>query len=295
MQVDLKKYKKEDAVELKHFIQMNFDEEDLSLFLESDNLQFAYLAHSNEELVGVVITWKSSLHPYCTYFKILINPVYKNVNVKETLLLKINELRNKDIPLQTSIWETATDLKDFYEKSGFSELRLTYMPILKVADIKYIETRKHENVIIKTLSEIASNEFLFDKLVRFVKNNYERTHLDNPIAELGLNKWKKMIMRKDVITDGTYLCIDSKEEVLAYSFLHDSAEDDAVEFGWCGANNIRNVDLLLDLTKYQIEYAVKNNINFIIGEFDITDKYAMEVLESLPFESCPTWITYQKT
>lgn len=101
-------------------------------------------------------------------------------------------------------------------------------------------------------------------------------------------------MRKDVITDGTYLCIDSKEEVLAYSFLHESEEDDTLEFGWCGANNVRNVDLLLDLTKYQIEYAVKNNINFIIGEFDTTDNYAMEVLESLPFESCPTWITYQK-
>lgn len=295
MHVEVKRYNKKDAVELKHLIKMNFEEDSLSLLLDNANLQFAYSARWNKKLVGVMMAWKSTLHPHCTYCKILINPFYQNVDVKKTLLLKINELRSEDIPLQTSIWETAADLKSIYEKNGFSEVRRTYMPILKVADMKYIETPSKENAIIKTLSEITSNEFLYDKLVRIVKYNYEQTHLDNPIAELGLDKWKELMMSEDVILDGTYLYVDKGErEVLAYSFLHFSEEDDTFELGWCGSNNVNNIDLIPDLTKHQIDYANKENIKSIIGEFDTTDKSAMEVLRSLPFEPSPTWITYQK-
>lgn len=41
-------------------------------------------------------------------------------------------------------------------------------------------------------------------------------------------------------------------------------------------------------------YANKHGYSFIQGEFDSTSIYAMEILKSVPFNPCATWITYQK-
>lgn len=41
-------------------------------------------------------------------------------------------------------------------------------------------------------------------------------------------------------------------------------------------------------------YVNKHGYSFIQGEFDSTSIYAMEILKSVPFNPCATWITYQK-
>lgn len=103
-----------------------------------------------------------------------------------------------------------------------------------------------------------------------------------------------MILADDVLLDGSFLIIDEEHQIMAYSFLHTSEKDNTVELGWCGTHTIDDLSLLKLLVFEQFMYANKHGYSFIQGEFDSTSIYAMEILKSVPFNPCPTWITYQK-
>ena len=104
-----------------------------------------------------------------------------------------------------------------------------------------------------------------------------------------------MILADDVLLDGSFLIIDEEHQIMAYSFLHTSEKDNTVELGWCGTHTIDDLSLLKLLVFEQFMYANKHGYSFIQGEFDSTSIYAMEILKSVPFNPCPTWITYQRS
>lgn len=105
-----------------------------------------------------------------------------------------------------------------------------------------------------------------------------------------------MILGEDVVLEGSFLVLNSsKNEVLAYAFLHHSDQKDKFEFGWRGAIVNEYQKLLQMITYNQILYAKKLGMNWIEGEIDSTDKFALELLRHLPFSPAPAWITYQKS
>lgn len=94
---------------------------------------------------------------------------------------------------------------------------------------------------------------------------------------------------------GSYVYLDtSGQEILAYSFLHESESAKTYELGWCGCSDKRYKRLIPQLIFQHITYSIDQNINAITGEFDTTDHYAMEVFKSFPFIPSPTWVTYEK-
>lgn len=295
MQIIIKKYEKIDEEQFSQLLHLCFEEDYLLNVVYSSKLKFAYSAFFENKLIGIVIAWTSSFHPYCTYFRILSNPLYKRLSIEEKLISNVENLETINFPLQTSVWETSTNLRVVYEKNGFNEIRRTYMPKLKVTDLKDDIPHNNDKHVIKTLEEVISNEVLFEKLTLVVQRNYEKTHVVNPVVEKGLEEWKKMILADDVVLNGSYICLDiDEEDIIAYSFLHESDREDTLELGWCGTSENQNKALIPQLTFQQIKYAINHEIQFIMGEFDTTDNYAMEVLSTLPFAPCPTWITYSK-
>ncbi|WP_391122214.1 hypothetical protein [Psychrobacillus sp. L3] len=266
---------------------IEFCQEDYFLLgiLKSTKLVFKHTAYIEGKLVGVIMAWKNDFHPYCTYFRLLANPLYSSWNIESKLIAKLGK---QNLPLQTSIWETATNLKQFYESNGFKEIRRTYMPVLKVdaVDLEIVD-----DCSIKTLKEILLNPTLKIKLLHFVRKTYEETHLDNPVAEKSLEEWEQLLV-DDVIVDGSFIYLDKLEQnIKAYSFLHESDQPYTLELGWCGSVKF---DFLQSLLLKQLHYAKEHNVEFLQGEFDTTSPYAMFSLGALPFEPCPTWITYQK-
>lgn len=295
MQIIIKKYERIDEEQFARLLHLCFEEEYLLSIVYSSKLKFAYSAFLNNKLIGIVIAWTSSFHPYCTYFRILSNPLYKRLSIEEKLLSYVENLETINFPLQTSVWETSANLRDVYENNGFNEIRRTYMPKLKVTDVKDDGPHKSEKCVIRTLEEVISKPMLVEKLALVVKRNYEKTHLVNPVVEKGLEEWKEMILADDVVPNGSYIYLGiDEEDIIAYSFLHESDRKDTLELGWCGSFETQNKELIPQLTFQQIKYAIKHDIQFIMGEFDTTDKHAMEVLSTFPFTPCPTWITYQK-
>ncbi|MBU8567957.1 hypothetical protein KM914_16280 [Virgibacillus pantothenticus] len=297
MQIIIKEYDKTDAVQLKNLLDLSFEDEGLLSIVKNSKFKFAYSAFINDKLVGVIFGWESSFHPYCIYFRILSNLFYKMDDVEEKLLSKVESSVTIESPMQTSIWETSINVKNIYERNGFKEIRRTFMPVLKVSDFKeeVLPFNDKNNYMIKTLSEISPNNELMEKLSLVVRRSYEETHKENAVVDMEPDGWKKLILADDTVFDGSYLFLDtSGKKILAYSFLHESDVENLYELGWCGCSNKQFKRLIPQLILQQIKYSINQNVRSIVGEFDTTDSYAMEVLKTFPFAPCPAWITYQK-
>ncbi|PFQ53754.1 GNAT family acetyltransferase [Bacillus cereus] len=290
----LEKYRDNNALEVRKLIDLYNDEYSPLNLLRNNKTKYAYVAYYKKDVVGIFFAWNSNFHPYCTYFRIYTNPFYLDLHIEQYLLGDIQKRENFKLPLQTSIWETSAHLKAYYEEHDFMEIRRTFMPILDLQKIVPIDIVPNSNYHLQTLSNIVSNNNLLEKLAYLVKENYEQTHLANPVASFPLQTWKEMILADDMLLDGSFLIIGEENEIIGYSFLHTSEKDNTLELGWCGTHTTDNLSLLKLLVFKQAMYAKKYGYSFIQGEFDSTSIYAIEILKSFPFNPCTTWITYQK-
>ncbi|MFZ7933578.1 GNAT family acetyltransferase [Bacillus thuringiensis] len=290
----IEKYSRSNELKVKQLIDLYSEDSYLFNLLRDSKTKCAYVARYKKDVVGIFLTWNSSFHPYCTYFRIYTNPFYSELRIEQFLFTEIQKREQFNLPFQTSIWETSAHLKTYYEQNKFIEIRRTYMPILDLQKIVPIDIVPNSNYHLQTLSNILSNNNLLEKLAYLVKGIYEQTHLANPVALYPLETWKEKILADDVLLDGSFLIISEENEIIGYSFLHTLEKDDTLELGWCGTHTTDNLPLLKILVFEQIMYANKHGYSFIQGEFDSTSIYAMELLKSFPFNPCATWITYQK-
>lgn len=295
MQIHIRPYKQLDKKAVKRLVKLNFEEENLLQLLSSPNLRTAFVAVQTDEVVGAGFNWKSAYHPSCHYFRILIEPSASAADVASELLLALEETIDDDLPLQTSIWETNVLLAEFYKQNGFQLIRKTYMPELQISDIS--RWPQSDRCITGgnsvSLVDIAQDHQLVLELCTLVKKNYEQTHTDNQIANLNLMRWKELIFAEDIIMEGSLLLLDSKEKIVAYSLLHQSDKEERLELGWCGSVNTQWKKSLPFLIQEQIHFASKHGYKTLLGEFDTTSPYAMEVMAGLPFPPCAAWLTYQ--
>lgn len=289
--ISVRDYKNKDEEQL---LDLFSEEKYLLQLLKSTKQDCVYTAVYQEQIVGMMIAWTSGFHPHCTYFRILSHRSDQQKNVEKALLATLERDRTSKLPLQTSVWETASGLKLLYKKSGFMEIRKTYIPVLKIEDNRPLEIAQHENEVIRTLTDISLDPYLMKKLTKLVKNIYEQTHLDNPVAKFSLEDWEQMIIADDVVMNGSLIYLDATEtNVLAYSFLHHTEDNETFELGWCGSES-QHIDLIPWLVWSQIAYAAKHGVQFMTGEFDTTSEYARKVLHDIPFQPSEAWITYQK-
>ncbi|WP_411955070.1 GNAT family N-acetyltransferase [Alkalibacillus sp. S2W] len=295
MKIEVKKYVGKEEPQVKRLLNSCFEEENLINILESNQLNAAYSAYLENDLVGILLAWKSRIHPYCLYFRILIDPCYRHLDIHEQLLFKLEEIKEEGLPLQSSSWETSNKQVNMYLHNGFKEIRRTYISALAVSDVINDNSLNSKGYQIQTLEEVLMDEGLTEALIHQVKTIYEETHEVNPVAHLEAEQWYELIVSDDVLQDGSYIYIDSEEKsIIAYSFLHESDDKKTMELGWCGANGMEQKQLIPELVHMQMSYAHMHGIEFIIGEFDTTDSYALEVLNRFPFAPSPTWITFRK-
>lgn len=292
MTIEVIAYDKIDEVKWKRFIKRHAEDDDVIDLFQHPRIVLAHAATVEETITGVLFAWTSAYHPFCTYFRMVINPATDHDVIGNELITSALEHPNIEFPLQTSIWETSTALKGFYEAIGFTEVRKTMLPALNVADL-HVQQRKIPADRIQTVEEIIDNEVMIHDLIRLVKEHYEQTHLDNPIIDLPLTEWKKLVLSEDLMTNASFVYVNRDEDIIAYSFLHASERADTVELGWCGSRQLDQIKHIPELVKLQIEYAIEREIQYVEGEFDTTSPFAIKVYEEIPFPSSTNWIAYQ--
>ncbi|MEK5529616.1 hypothetical protein BK128_16160 [Viridibacillus sp. FSL H7-0596] len=285
----MKKYTSNQLDEVKDLMKYNYEEPFVLHILEQLKYEFAYMAYEEENLVGLIVTWKNKLHPFCLYFRVYSNPS-SSQNVEHQLLQYVKRNEVLELPLQTSLWETSRKLMDTFEQFNMKIIRKTYMPKLNLD--QHFQALNQSNYELKTLKDIKDNQHLMEQLTVLVKRNYEETHLANPVADLSLKEWQQQY--EDAVLEGSFLiCNPENQNIIAYSFLHETEVETELEIGWSGVDRIVQLPLLQLLTYNQITYAKTSGYEALIGEFDTTSPYALEILELFPNESCPTWITFQ--
>ncbi|MGV3464943.1 MAG: GNAT family N-acetyltransferase [Heyndrickxia sp.] len=257
-----------------------------------------FIAKNNLDLIGIVTAWKSSFHPHCLYFTLIVHPLYRGETVEHHLLASLENV-SADLPLQTSIWETNFSLKNLFENYGFTEMRRTFMPtlnitLLKDIDLELIQKHQLNEIYIQSLSEIKNDHEMKKQLVTFAKETYEKTHKANPPREGDLMEWEKLIFYEDTLLEGSNILIKDNE-IIGFAMLHIGEESDCLEFGWRGVKEEKyHNNLITLLTAFQIKYAKGHGYKYIKGEIDTTDPYSLEILKAFPFTPSPTWITYKK-
>lgn len=296
MKITIEDFEYKNIEEIKKLIDYSNEDHVLLNILKNLLYDLAYVAYIDSNLVGIIFTWRSNYHEYSMNFRLFSNPSYVAYEIEKELLKQL-ETKEINLPLKTSIWEASVTLKQLYEKEQFKEIRRTYMPSLELEMI--IEDKKYKKITdsyqVKTLKEIQSINSLMRDLSIIVKRNYEETHRIDPISNLDLEKWQELILAEDIVGYGSYVLLDDESnEILAYTFLHESDSKDAYELGWCGSSSQLNKQLIIYLVCEQIKFATKQNVKTLIGEFDTTDHFAMEVFKSFPFKMTPTWITFMK-
>ncbi len=292
MNIIFESYEQKDVDKWKRFIEMYVKDDEIDDLLQHPGLVFAYAAISDATIIGMIVAWKSSYHPFCTYFRMAIHPAYDHVVTGKQLMAMALEHTDVRLPLQTSIWETSTRLKKFYETNGFKKIQETMTPILKVANLPIQQPEKNEFVT-KTMEELVNDEQMIKQLTQLVKTHYEQTHQVNPVANLLIAEWKKLVLSEDLITNGSFVTVNRKEQIMAYSFLHASTNANTAELGWCGSRNMNQIQCIPELVWLQVEYAQQRGIKYIEGEFDTTNPYAMHVYDQIPFPQGVNWLTYQ--
>jgi len=264
--------------------------------VKSKNNFCTYEAYEEGRLVGLLTAWTSDFHPYCTYFSIATNPFLDN-KVEALLLQSLYKTPGIRFPLQTLIWETSYRLKTFFEDNEFVVIRRTYMPMLRSSKIEinqvFADVLAAHELTIKNLNSIKDNELLKFELTSLVKENYSRTHSKNPVGELDLLKWEKLIFNDETNLKGSYIALKDNE-IIAYSLLHFSETPNMFEFGWRGTRNYMDIRVMLMLTSLQVNFAAENGVDFIEAEIDSTDHFAIEMLKFFPFSSAPALLTFQK-
>ncbi|MFD1849869.1 GNAT family N-acetyltransferase [Oceanobacillus bengalensis] len=297
MQIIIRNEEQQDEEQLKRLIRMSCEESFLINILKSKHLVNKLTAFEGKRLVGALIAWKSTFHPHCIYLRIVIDPFYYNENIPKRLLDELSI--DRQLPLQTSIWDTNIALREFYEANGFKYIRKTCMPTLSLSRVTEME-QQVANVInniegkIVTVANILGDKQLKKKLTLLAKDVYQNTHEDNPVAEMGVEAWESLVYPDDLISEGSLICLGVNQEIKAFSMLHKSEDDDTLELGWCGSVDTQTIPLIPELVLQQITYAKELGYQHLQGEFDTTSVYAMEVLKRISFPPSASWHTYQK-
>ncbi|MEN2466124.1 hypothetical protein [Ornithinibacillus sp. JPR2-1] len=290
MTYKLKSYQPSDELQLINFITALDEDSEILHRIRHSTYKHVFLVYSQGEINGMIMAWKSSFHPNCTYFTCMAH----HTEAAKALLAELERhLEQQDYPLQTIVDENDR-LHAFYLDNLFTIIRKTYLPRINVLK-DHASFAIPTNQVVKPLDEVTPHAKLANQLVALVKRNYEETHLVNPVVTMELTKWRNLTYPEDLLSSGSFVCLDPNEEkILAYSFLHEAERDDMVELGWCGAFDEPSIAIIPSLVVKQLEYALSSGYQYVEGEFDTTSSYAMEVLHTLSLPKHPVSITYQK-
>jgi len=263
----------------------------------SPNQVCAFAAKLKEQMVGSAFGWKMKFHPYCTYISIAALPQHE-IEVSDSLLSMINAYSAIEYPLQTTIWETNTNLCHVLEKHNFNIVRRTNItkfdlskapPIEEVIQIYNLASYTHD---VRSLQEIKSDEVFKTQLIHLARDTYENSHTINPLGVHDFDVWDKLVFGEDTILEASYVVVNNGE-VLAYALIHESEESNQLELGWRGTKSNESIHLIQLLTIYQAHYAKHLGYTYVQAEIDDTDPYSMVMLDYFPFAPSPTLITYQ--
>lgn len=231
---------------------------------------------------GVAISWTNSMHPHALYSKVV------SADSGEDLmdyLIKSNKSYTKVI---TSCFSDEAAEVSKVKKMGFVEFRKTYEVEIEIEilleKLAYSDNCNNH----ATLQEALKNEQVGESLFQLLKVNYEQTHLDNPVAQLPWQEWKKILL-EDTPDLKTSKILLNDGLVRGYSFVHPIIEEH-YEIGWMAYGEQNE---LQEALRTQLGELKNRGIRTVGFEIDTTDHFAYSLKEILGLEKERSWNSYK--
>lgn len=263
-----------------------------------------FVAREEGTVVGVGSVWTNPIHPHALYLGVHVHPAYRGVGIGSRLYRRLMRSRGwyDRLPLQASLWADSVTGETFLEHLGFSQVRSTSMPVLRIADV---DLRTLDGAMLRcrtggydllSLTDLAPDPGRNERLARLCREVYEASHGLNPPAKMSLGEWEQLIFR-EVVDEEVSRAAVLGHEYAAVLLAHPHEDPDALWMGWSGVSgpHLHNgPDLMLALARGQIERARAHGVDRIQAEVDSTDTWASLLQEHLPFAPAPVWRTMRK-
>jgi hypothetical protein len=165
MSIEMRLYQAQDSVQVERLFTLCQEDTSLLHLLESPSLVSAFTVYVDDVLAGFTLAWKRKVYPYYLYFRLLIHPAFYHMNISEQLLNQLQSEKNRDLPLQTFVKDSETELNYFFQSTNFIKIRKTYIPVLNIMESATPEIEKdlHQYEWI-TMNEARSHKQLMGKL-----------------------------------------------------------------------------------------------------------------------------------
>ncbi|SKA06754.1 hypothetical protein SAMN02745116_02303 [Pilibacter termitis] len=248
-----------------------------------------------KELEGIGIFWKNEHHP--TSVEICMVAKQETVDKESTYAKIFEQLSAKSHQtfgqsnFQLVAWQTSRDIIDFCTLLDFKGLYLTFDTTL---DLLPFQQQKKKNLPknerIYTLEELKGNTKLLAEFLCILEENYEESHLDNPLREMTQEEWICMIFSENPMTHVPAALVKDGH-VASYAVCVEKNE--IAEVHWLGCENQDTKSLHTLITTLSNELATLNKQK-IAGHFRTTSKCEMYVLGAFPFLPVPSKVVMQK-
>lgn len=254
---------------------------DLEWRIQSKNFSELFAQISEDSIKGIGISWTSPFHPYAKYIDVMANDASDELM---NHLLAATATQDKII---LSCWDYELEKIQLLKQFQFKLFRKTYMETYEISPLlKQLELEQSTQTLIPLL-EILDEPTLEQNLFQLLKNNYEQTHLDNPVKDVPWQTWKGILVDDTPDFNLSFVAV-VENKVIAYIFLHPVSQDH-YEIGWVGEKNPTN---LLPILKQQLIQLQRQGVKTVEFEIDTTNHMAWQFAALLQLEKKKSWNSY---
>ena len=254
--------------------------EDVYWRIQGNHFNELYADMINDSINAIGISWSSPFHPRAKYIDF-------TPNVSDELLRILLSLSSPHDRIAFSCWETEIEKIERIKPFQFQLFRKTYIEKYDVVDL--LQKLAHIETIsdCKSLSEILGKPHLEKELFNLLKENYKKTHLDNPEIDVDWEKWKEILL-DDTPDLELSIVVLHNNHVASYIFLHPEDETH-YEIGWVGQKETGD---LLPLLKQALIGLHNKNVKSVEFEIDSTNYMTWQFAELLDFNTKKSWNSY---
>jgi GNAT superfamily N-acetyltransferase len=311
--MEIRQYAAKDAPALEHLLRAVWGSEPQALryYRFGERCLRTVVAVEHGQPVGFGSAWTNSFHPHALYVGVNVHPARRRQGIGSRLLEAVAGAGAPGLPLQGCTWETSAEGVRFALRHGFAEVRRTWEPVLRLADVDvaalacFEERCRTAGYRLASLAELPQGprEQIGLRLVTRHKKQmtelltemYTATHTINPPLPMDFVGWFD-ILRDGPPDNAASFVAFQDEQVIAMS-LAECDEPDAPNLMWCGvkaSHRQHERDLMLALAVRQIAHMAGRGATQLQAEFDSTDPWAMLLMGALPFGPAPSWVTFQR-
>lgn len=286
---------------------------------EGDGFHRTLVAEAGGRIVGFGSLWVNRFHPYALYVGIGVHPVWRGCGVGTSLLRDLEDMNGSRLPMQTSAWEQGPGAGAFLARAGFQEVRRTYMPVLQLG---LVDTDDYRGLLdqccqagykICSLADLAGEPDRNRQVADLCREIYIATHQVNPPGRLTPAEWEELVFGEPLLEEASFVA-RRDGAYAAVALLHPGEEPGTVEAGWrgvaawhrgaggpgtgepgTGEPGTEEHALMMALSISQVARAQAQGWICLQAEVDSTDPWALMMLDALPFDPAPAWVTYRRT